>query len=173
MKLLTVGGFCPVLAPTVPPAWSCSSARGNTASAFLDEIGELPTPLQVEMLRFSQDHKVERIGGRTTIPVDVRVITATNADLTKLMAEGRFREDLYYRIGVVTLSRPPLRDREDDVVLIADTLRAPLRHGSRSARAARRPREGDDQAALKRNRGNISRPAAAPTGTLIFRLKLG
>ena len=60
----------------------------------------------MKLLRFLQDHKVERIGGRATIAVDVRVVTATNADLPKLMAEGRFREDLYYRIGVVTLSLP-------------------------------------------------------------------
>jgi putative PEP-CTERM system response regulator len=95
------------------------TAHGGTL--FLDEIGELPTALQVKLLRFLQDHKVERIGGRAAIAVDVRVITATNADLPKLLSEGRFREDLYYRIGVVTLSLPPLRDREDDVVLIAET----------------------------------------------------
>ncbi len=93
----------------------------NGGTLFLDEIGELPTALQVKLLRFLQDHKVERIGGRATISVDVRVVTATNADLSKLMAEGRFREDLYYRIGVVTLSLPALRDREDDVVMIAET----------------------------------------------------
>jgi len=96
------------------------TAHGGTL--FLDEIGELPTALQVKLLRFLQDHKVERIGGRSPIAVDVRVITATNADLQKLLAEGRFREDLYYRIGVVTLALPPLRDRDDDAVLIADTL---------------------------------------------------
>ena len=95
------------------------TASGGTL--FLDEIGELPTALQVKLLRFLQDHKVERIGGRAAIAVDVRVVTATNADLPKLLAEGRFREDLYYRIGVVTLSMPPLRDREDDVVMIAET----------------------------------------------------
>jgi two-component system, NtrC family, response regulator len=95
------------------------TAHGGTL--FLDEIGELPTALQVKLLRFLQDHKVERIGGRAAIAVDVRVITATNADLPKLLSEGRFREDLYYRIGVVTLQLPPLRDREDDVVLIAET----------------------------------------------------
>jgi two-component system NtrC family response regulator len=94
----------------------------NGGTLFLDEIGELPTPLQVKLLRFLQDHKVERVGGRGATSVDVRVITATNADLTALMAEGRIREDLYYRIGVVTLALPPLRDREDDVVLIADAL---------------------------------------------------
>ena len=94
----------------------------NGGTLFLDEIGELPTALQVKLLRFLQDHKVERIGGRTAIDVDVRVLTATNSDLQSLMAEGRFSEDLYYRIGVVTLTLPPLRDREDDVVLIAEAL---------------------------------------------------
>jgi two-component system NtrC family response regulator len=94
----------------------------NGGTLFLDEIGELPTALQVKLLRFLQDHKLERIGGRTAIDVDVRVLTATNSDLQSLMAEGRFREDLYYRIGVVTLTLPPLRDREDDVVLIAEAL---------------------------------------------------
>jgi two-component system NtrC family response regulator len=93
----------------------------NGGTLVLDEIGELPIGLQVKLLRFLQDHKVERVGGRATIAVDVRVVTATNADLPKLLAEGRFREDLYYRIGVVTLSMPPLRDREDDVVMIAET----------------------------------------------------
>ena len=94
----------------------------NGGTLFLDEIGELPVALQVKLLRFLQDHKVERVGGRSATTVDVRVITATNADLQKLLAEGRFREDLYYRIGVVTLALPPLRDREDDVVLIAESL---------------------------------------------------
>ena len=94
----------------------------NGGTLFLDEIGELPVALQVKLLRFLQDHKLERIGGRSAISVDVRVITATNADLSKLMAEGRFREDLYYRIGVVTLALPPLRDREDDVLQIAEAL---------------------------------------------------
>jgi two-component system NtrC family response regulator len=96
------------------------TAHGGTL--FLDEIGELPVALQVKLLRFLQDHKVERVGGRSATAVDVRVITATNADLQKLLAEGRFREDLYYRIGVVTLALPPLRDREDDVVLIGESL---------------------------------------------------
>jgi two-component system NtrC family response regulator len=65
---------------------------------------------------------VERLGGRGSLAVDARVVTATNAELSRLLAEGRFREDLYYRIGVVTIPLPPLRDREDDVVLIANAL---------------------------------------------------
>jgi two-component system NtrC family response regulator len=96
------------------------TAHGGTL--FLDEIGELPTGLQVKLLRFLQDRQVERVGGRSPINVDARVITATNSDLTRLQAEGTFREDLYYRIGVVTIALPPLRDREDDVILIADAL---------------------------------------------------
>jgi len=96
------------------------TAHGGTL--FLDEIGELPTELQVKLLRFLQDQNVERLGGRAPIAVNVRVITATNADLKRLLAEGRFREDLYYRIGVVTIALPPLRDREDDVVLVAEAL---------------------------------------------------
>jgi two-component system NtrC family response regulator len=94
----------------------------HRGTLFLDEIGELPTDLQVKLLRFLQDRQVERVGGRSPIAVDVRVISATNADLAQLMAAGRFREDLYYRIGVVTIALPALRDREDDVILIADTL---------------------------------------------------
>ena len=92
-------------------------AQGGTL--FLDEIGDLPSALQVKLLRFLQDHEVERIGGRSPIHVDARVIAATNADLTKAMSQGRFREDLYYRLGVVVISLPPLRDREGDMVLLA------------------------------------------------------
>lgn len=91
-------------------------------SLFLDEIGELSPALQVKLLRFLQEQQIERIGGRKTIQVDARVICATNADLRKAMAEGRFREDLYYRIGVVVISIPPLRDRQGDIPLLAKAL---------------------------------------------------
>jgi two-component system NtrC family response regulator len=93
------------------------AAEGGTI--FLDEIGELPGTLQVKLLRFLQEHEVERIGGRTPLRVDARVIAATNADLTKAMSEGAFREDLYYRLSVVVISTPPLRDRDADIRLLA------------------------------------------------------
>jgi len=92
-------------------------AGGGTL--FLDEIGEIPLPIQVKLLRFLQEQCIERIGGRQEIPVDTRVVAATNVDLKKAMAGGGFREDLYYRLAVVQIVLPPLRDREDDVVLLA------------------------------------------------------
>jgi two-component system, NtrC family, response regulator len=96
------------------------SANGGTL--FLDEIGEIPLLLQVKLLRFLQEQRIERVGGRQEIQGDARVIAATNADLKKGMAEGRFREDLYYRLAVVQLVLPPLRDREGDIVLLAQAL---------------------------------------------------
>jgi two-component system NtrC family response regulator len=93
------------------------SASGGTL--FLDEIGEIPLPLQVKLLRFLQEKCIERVGGRQSIDVDARVVTATNADLRKGMADGTFREDLFYRLAVVQITLPPLRDREDDIRLLA------------------------------------------------------
>jgi two-component system, NtrC family, response regulator len=93
------------------------SAGGGTL--FLDEIGEIPLQLQVKLLRFLQEQCIERVGGRQVIPVDTRVIAATNADLKKGMAGGTFREDLYYRLAVVQLTLPPLRERGDDALLLA------------------------------------------------------
>jgi two-component system NtrC family response regulator len=93
------------------------SANGGTL--FLDEIGEIPLPLQVKLLRFLQDQCIERVGGRQPIPIDARIITATNADLGKKQADGTFREDLFYRLAVVKIALPPLRDREEDIPLLA------------------------------------------------------
>jgi two-component system NtrC family response regulator len=95
------------------------TAQGGTL--FLDEIGELSVPLQVKLLRFLQEREIERVGGRSPIRVDARVLAATSVDLRKAMAEGRFREDLYYRLGVVVIPMPPLREREGDMLLLAKT----------------------------------------------------
>ncbi|MEA2624476.1 MAG: hypothetical protein QOD06_521 [Candidatus Binatota bacterium] len=87
---------------------------------FLDEIGELPPPLQVKLLRFLQEHQIERVGGRESLAVDTRVLAASNIDFQRALKDGRFREDLYYRIAVVVVSLPPLRAREGDVLLLAN-----------------------------------------------------
>jgi DNA-binding NtrC family response regulator len=92
----------------------------NGGTIFLDEIGEMKLPLQVKLLRFLQEHKFERVGGLKTIEVDVRVIAATNKDLWKAVQEGIFREDLFYRINVVPIHIPPLRERKEDIQLLVD-----------------------------------------------------
>jgi len=86
---------------------------------FLDEVGDLPPALQAKMLRFLQERVIERVGGRTEIPVDVRVICATHQDLQELIKHGTFREDLYYRISELSIEIPALRDREGDALLLA------------------------------------------------------
>ncbi|MDX2187605.1 MAG: PEP-CTERM-box response regulator transcription factor [Opitutaceae bacterium] len=95
------------------------SAEGGTL--FLDEIGDVPLPIQVKLLRFLQEKTLERIGGRQQIEVDTRVVAATNVDLQKAMAEGRFREDLFYRLAVVRFTLPPLRERDEDIRLVAQS----------------------------------------------------
>jgi two-component system, NtrC family, response regulator HydG len=92
-------------------------ADGGTL--FLDEIGEISPSIQVKLLRFLQEHEFERVGGNQTIRVDVRVIAATNRNLTEEVAKGRFREDLFYRLNVVSLEMPPLRERRTDIPALA------------------------------------------------------
>jgi DNA-binding NtrC family response regulator len=98
------------------------SAEGGTL--FLDEIGELDPATQVKLLRALQERSFERVGSSTTITVDIRIVAATNRDLTKEVAEGNFREDLYYRVNVVPIQLPPLRERREDIRLLADTFLA-------------------------------------------------
>ncbi len=86
---------------------------------FLDEIGDMPLALQAKLLRFLQERVIERVGGRKEIPVDVRVICATNKDLEAMVKEGTFREDLFYRISEIVINIPPLRDRQGDKILLA------------------------------------------------------
>ncbi|MGD8875944.1 MAG: PEP-CTERM-box response regulator transcription factor [Gammaproteobacteria bacterium] len=93
------------------------SASGGTL--FLDEIGDMTAPLQAKLLRFLQERVIERVGGRKEIPVDVRVISATHKDLFDLIRTDQFREDLYYRIGEVTITIPSLKEREGDALLLA------------------------------------------------------
>jgi len=94
----------------------------HNGTFFLDEIGDLPFSLQSKLLRFLQERTIERVGGRQEIPVNVRIICATHQNLQTLISEGKFRLDLYYRISEVTISIPPLRDREGDAITIATAL---------------------------------------------------
>src|SRR6185437_13906810 len=105
------------------------TADGGTL--FLDEIGDMPLPLQAKLLRFLQERVIERVGGRDLIPVDVRIIAATNRNLQTAISERAFREDLYYRLSEVSVPIPPLRERGSDAVLIASYLlqQACKRHG--------------------------------------------
>ncbi len=91
----------------------------ESGTLMLDEIGDMPLALQAKMLRFLQERKVERVGGRKTIEVDVRIVSATNMDLADAIKEGTFREDLYYRLNEISFHVPPLRERTGDVLLLA------------------------------------------------------
>lgn len=95
--------------------------QADKGSLFLDEIGDMPLPSQAKILRVIESYELERVGGRKTIPVDIRIISATNKDLRKESEKGAFREDLMYRLDVVDLHIPPLRERKDDIPLLANS----------------------------------------------------
>jgi DNA-binding NtrC family response regulator len=118
------------------------TAAGGTC--FLDEVGELSAALQAKLLRALEDRSIRRVGGNEQLPVNVRVIAATNRDLRRAVEDGRFREDLYYRLNVVTIALPPLRERPDDIPLLA-------RHFlEKYARAAGKPVTGLADETLRR-----------------------
>jgi NtrC-family two-component system response regulator AlgB len=108
-------------------------AMSEGGTLFLDEIGDLPSRLQAKLLRFLQDRQFERVGDHTTRTADVRVITATNVDLEQAVRDGRFREDLLYRINVIQIDIPALRERPDDIVQMAQRM---LVHFTRQHRKA-------------------------------------
>jgi len=99
-------------------------ADGGTI--FLDEIGDMSPKLQVKLLRVVQEHEIERVGGDRIIPVDIRIITATNVELARAVEEGRFREDLFYRLNVIPITMPPLKERKEDLPLLAEHFLARL-----------------------------------------------
>jgi two-component system, NtrC family, response regulator PilR len=113
------------------------AAAGGTL--FLDEVAELPLPMQVKLLRAIQERRVRKVGATTEEPVDVRLLSATHQDLAKLVAAGRFRQDLYYRLNVIELRVPSLRDRADDIPLIADALLGRIAERSGEPRAQLSP----------------------------------
>jgi two-component system NtrC family response regulator len=117
----------------------------DRGTLFLDEIGDMPLVLQAKLLRFLQDRTIERIGGRKKITVDLRIVSATNQDLASQMADGRFREDLFYRINEVGIDIPPLRERTGDAVLLANFY---LRRFNRSFERVIKGFTGDALAAI-------------------------
>jgi len=113
------------------------AAAGGTL--FLDEVAELPLPMQVKLLRAIQERRVRQVGATAEVPVDVRLLSATHQDLTKLAASGRFRQDLFYRLHVIELRVPSLRERAEDIALIADALLARIAERSGAAPARLSP----------------------------------
>lgn len=101
----------------------------NTGTIFLDEIGDMSMPMQAKLLRVLQEREIERVGSTKTSPVDVRVIAATNQDLDQMMTQGTFRQDLYYRLNIISLHIPPLRERREDIPVLCEALLYKINRG--------------------------------------------
>ena len=149
--------------------------RAAKGTIFLDEVGELPLSAQVKILRVLQQNEFERVGGTETLRSDARVVSATHRDLSKEVAAGRFREDLYYRLNVARIVIPPLRDRPEDIEPLAENIlkRVELRHGwnalslSREALAAIRARPWPGN--VRQLENTIARAVIASRGRTILR----
>ena len=102
------------------PARTGKFEEADGGTLFLDEIGNIPLHLQAKLLRVLQDRAVVRVGSNWRIPIDIRLVCATNSDITGLVSEGRFREDLYYRINTIHLHLPPLRERRDEIIPLSE-----------------------------------------------------
>ena len=118
--------------------------QADTGTVFLDEIGDVPGSIQVKLLRILQEREFERLGSNKTRHIDVRVLAATNVDLRAALEQGTFREDLYYRLNVVPINIPPLRERKEDIPFLAEHFVKKLGQdsGSRSSRSPKQPSSG-------------------------------
>ena len=152
-------------------------AEGGTL--FLDEIGDMPYSLQAKLLRFLQEKCIERLGGRQEIAVDVRVVCATNQNLEQMVADKTFREDLFYRVSEITLNIPPLRDRDEDVIILAQYF---LQHYAKEYKRNVKSFSADALSAIKGHRwpGNIRElqnkvksSVIMTTGTQVTAIDLG
>ena len=135
----------------------------DKGTIFLDEIGEIPLPMQAKLLRVLQERRFERVGGTQTIEIDVRVIAATNRDLLKLAKEGKFREDLYYRLNVVKIDLPPLHERPEDIPLLAANFTQRFsRPGRRPSPSRQRPWSSCSSTGGRATSASWRTPSSAP-----------
>jgi NtrC-family two-component system response regulator AlgB len=148
-------------------------AAGEGGTLLLDEIGDLPLPLQPKLLRFLQDRQFERVGDTRTRNADVRIVAATNADLEQAVKAGTFREDLYYRINVIQIDVPPLRERPGDILPLAERILASVRRGARpigfSPEATEALRQYQWPGNVRELRNAVERGAILSTGERISR----
>ncbi len=136
-------------------AWKDGSSAGRRGTLFLDEVESMPIPLQIKLLRVLQERTLERLGSNQSVAVDCRVIAATKSDLDELGKAGEFRSDLYYRLNVVTLELPPLRERREDILQLFEHFlqQSSLRFDRAAVEAFERNLLND---ALQRSGGNLT-----------------